>query len=95
MARIARILATRIEFDAAKTDGYAYGRNYEYRIEGSAAYVYVDLGREKPYRSKNDAPSDIEYKFFSGCRVCYATTDKDLDNGKTRVCFDSDVILYC
>jgi hypothetical protein len=95
VTNIRRIHTEKVEFEAAETDGYVYGRDCEYHIEGSAAYVYVDLGKEKPYISKKSDPLDVEYKFFSGCRVCYAAADKDLDNDKARVCFDSDIILYC
>jgi hypothetical protein len=90
-----RIQVAKVEFDAAENDGYAYGRDYEYRIEGSAAWVYIDLGTEKPYISKQSDPLNIEYRFFTGCRVCYARSDEDLDNNKTRMCFSSDIILYC
>jgi hypothetical protein len=94
VANTRRIHAKKVEFEAAETNGEVYGHDYYHRVEGSAACVYVELGEEKPYTSRESDDLNIEYKYFSGCRAYYARTFEDLDSD-VFISFDLDVILYC
>jgi hypothetical protein len=95
MSQTPKIFLEQWEFDEAEDNGYVYGRNYGYRIGASAAYAYIELGQEQPYRDNDNDNLLLQYKFFTKCTINYATSYEDLENGKPLQRFISNVILQC
>lgn len=68
------------EFNAACSDGGAYGR-----VRGrSGLYVYADLGQEKEYIPSPKDDPQTEYRMFTGCDAYFADTEQQLRNGDFR-----------
>lgn len=95
MSQTPKIFLEQCEFDEAEDDGYVYGRNYSYRIGSSAAYAYIELGQEKPYRDNDNDDLSLKHKYFTRCTIHYAKSYEDLENGEPLQKFISDVILQC
>lgn len=71
------ITITKKESKYAKSNGEVCG---VIKKLGMSIYVYVELGRERPYHSNANDDPNTEYKFFTGCDVTCFKNKKDLAN---------------
>jgi len=92
MTKPLRIQVTRIEFDAADSDGAVYGL-----LRGRRGlYVYVELGQEEDYSPRHDDDPKTEYRKFRNCNTFFAATIEQLEAGGSDVERDNvTVIIYC
>jgi hypothetical protein len=84
------------EFEGAESGGYVYGTMSQYaENRWQRCYVYVELGREVPYRERpNDNPKTRFRKFVS-CTVGVSKTLEDSESGRvTGEAVGLEVILY-
>jgi hypothetical protein len=75
-----RVKVTDIEFEGAKSNGFAYGQDLSRRVKGSCYSVFIRLGEEKPYTYRESEDSSIECRFFKDCSIFYAENDEKVDN---------------
>lgn len=71
------------EFSSAQSNGYVYGtysRYVDQRLE--IIYVYIDLGKEIPYRDRPGDDPKTKYREFTNCTVRAARVSEQLDAGK-------------
>jgi hypothetical protein len=90
-----KIKVDRAEFDAAESNGYAYGRDLNKRSGKSPWSVVIILGEEKPYAYRESDPESVEYKLFVNCEVYYAENDEKVDAEDFAYCVKTNVAIYC
>jgi hypothetical protein len=89
-----KIKVERAEFDAAESNGYAYGRDLSKRSGTSPWSVVIFLGEERPYAYRESDPESVEYKFFINCEVCYAENDAKIDAEDFAYCVKANIAIY-
>jgi hypothetical protein len=92
--KMIKIKVDRAEFEAAESNGYAYGRDLNKRSGKSPWSVVIILGEEKPYPYSERDPESIEYKFFLNCEIRYAENDAKVDEGDFAYCVNKNVAIY-
>jgi hypothetical protein len=89
-----KIKVDRAEFDAAESNGYAYGRDLNKRSGKSPWSVVIILGEEKPYIYRESDPESVEYRLFINCEICYAENDTKVDEGDFTYRINNNVAIY-
>lgn len=87
-----RIKVSRLDFDAACTNGYVDGQE----SGRPGVYVYAELGKEKEYiPNANDDPK-TNYRLFLNCDVSYAKTEENAAEGIfEHTVHNETVIILC
>ncbi len=87
-----RIKVSRLDFQAAITDGWVDGL-----LQGKQGmYVYAELGKEQNYvPSPKDDPK-TSYKLFQNCTIFLGRSQEQLEIGDYEANFANvTVIIYC
>lgn len=92
LSMVLRIKASSKEHEAACSEGCVYGRPNGHKD----CFAYAELGAEdESYVPNSRCDSREEHRLFTNCRVYFATTEENLNEGKyEREFYEGKVLVF-